>query len=564
MALNTDQKASKNFKKLIGKAETTTSREFYSEPYSGKASVLPSQIWDEAGDIPNTAPVLAPDAVSGVVQYKEDLVLTAVSGTSNAFYHADLVDAIPFYYGDGTSYLYTLKDSTGATIPAGSGDWIVDPDAGVLSFYGTVPANMPPKITFYKYVGTKGLRTLTDASFGAEESDRTIYIDPAGDDTTGDGSSGSPFFSLHRAVEDIKTTIASNVTVTIEVADGNYDFSSLGDLVINRDSFQGGIIKIIPSSSTMIDHFNIIATDTFDSSANNVHTKAAGSFPDYSSYMIKVDSNASGAVSMDFGGYQDYSITGIVKNNTTTLDSGFYGYTTGNQDILNFRIIEHKIQMNFGSNDIKQSESIGTQVHCMRLYGTGTLFAGRTFNGTFRIYNCILDMKAVANNGLYFLNSTVSLTQAAELHGCYDGVFKTTLNSSSAFKLQAYDLYNIAIYQPTYNNNLAYIDSLGGVTTSNVLYGNIKSYNAKYGIGLFANTLNGYNDTVFSHDNVGFTLRCNDMKDINYIFRAGYYASFYNEPSTGRLTIDGTNATNEYYNSELGLNMLAIAPDAYK
>lgn len=155
MALSITNQVNYLFKKLLGKSSTNDSRQFFEEPRNARAAVYTSQIWSESADIPDTAPTLAPDAISGVVQYKEDLVLTAVPGTTNAFASDDLIDAIPFNFGDGTSYNYTVENSVGGAIPFGTGDWIVDPDTGTLTFYGTVPANMPPRISFYKYVGQK-------------------------------------------------------------------------------------------------------------------------------------------------------------------------------------------------------------------------------------------------------------------------------------------------------------------------------------------------------------------------------------------------------------------------
>jgi hypothetical protein len=156
MALNTDQKASKLFKKLQGMAETTILKQFFEEAYLGRSSIFhDKQIWNQSDLIPDTAPTLTDGQIDGVVQYFEDLVLNAIPGLNNSFYHDDLKDAIPFNYGDG-SYNYFLKDSSNNQIPFGMGDWIVDTEAGVLTFYSSVPANMPPVISFYKYVGTKG------------------------------------------------------------------------------------------------------------------------------------------------------------------------------------------------------------------------------------------------------------------------------------------------------------------------------------------------------------------------------------------------------------------------
>src|SRR5271166_2147233 len=117
MALTTEQIANLLFKKVItGKGSTNDARQFFSEPFNGRSAVFTSQIWSQTDLIPNTAPVLANEGISGVVQYFQNLTLTAVAGTTNSFQHANLVNAIPFNFGDGVSYNYALKDSTGATI----------------------------------------------------------------------------------------------------------------------------------------------------------------------------------------------------------------------------------------------------------------------------------------------------------------------------------------------------------------------------------------------------------------------------------------------------------------
>lgn len=156
MALSITNIANLLFKGLQGKSSTTDARQFFEEPRDGRIPIYPTQVWNQEADIPSTAPTLADQAISGVVQYWEDLVLTAVPGTTNAFSSDNLRDAIPFNFGDG-SYNYEVKDSLGGGIAFGLGDWIVDNATGTLTFYGTVPANMPPSISFYKYVGTKGV-----------------------------------------------------------------------------------------------------------------------------------------------------------------------------------------------------------------------------------------------------------------------------------------------------------------------------------------------------------------------------------------------------------------------
>jgi len=167
MALTTVQQASRLYKKMFGNAETLVSREFFNEAYKGRTFVLPSQIWTDEESIPTTAPTLSNGQTSGVVQYFEKLELIHIPGSvDQSYYHENLKDAIPFNFGDGT-YNYKLYKNNGTTvISAGEGEWLVDTEAGVLTFYPRVdnplPSGVnqtdPPKISFYKYVGEKGLR----------------------------------------------------------------------------------------------------------------------------------------------------------------------------------------------------------------------------------------------------------------------------------------------------------------------------------------------------------------------------------------------------------------------
>lgn len=168
MALTDQQKASRLFKKSLGAGETILARDFFEEPKLGNNNILPNQIWSEGDQITNTAPILGDSAIIGVIQYFSKLTLTHVPGSTNlAYSHDNLKNTIPFNFGDG-SYNYSLYKNDGTTqIPFGQpgGDWLIDNTAGVLTFYGTLPvgvtSSLPPKISFYKYVGATGMTAKT-------------------------------------------------------------------------------------------------------------------------------------------------------------------------------------------------------------------------------------------------------------------------------------------------------------------------------------------------------------------------------------------------------------------
>ena len=187
MALTASQIASRLFKKSMGAGETLVSKQFFGEAYLGRDLVYSNQIWSQSDLIPTTAPILSSGASQGVVQYFQKETLTHAPGSTNlSYYSANLVDSIPFNYSNGT-YNYTLYKYDGTTqIAFGQGDWLVDNTAGLLTFYGTLPSGvtslLPPKISFYKYVGSKG--------FSAGSGIGTILGVTAGNGLSGGGTAG--------------------------------------------------------------------------------------------------------------------------------------------------------------------------------------------------------------------------------------------------------------------------------------------------------------------------------------------------------------------------------------
>lgn len=154
--LTTDQKSDLLFKKYLGKASSGTTPAYYSEPKEGRTAIYPTQIWSDYSLIPTTA------AASSVTSQSIDLSLIQVPGLSfiNAFYHDSLKDAIPFNFDPSGSYVPVLKKNDNTIISVGQNDWFFDTEAGTITFFGGLPTGVDgsnlPKITFWKYTGTKG------------------------------------------------------------------------------------------------------------------------------------------------------------------------------------------------------------------------------------------------------------------------------------------------------------------------------------------------------------------------------------------------------------------------
>lgn len=155
----TAQQADLLFKKYLGVGSVGTSSAFYNESHLGRSLVSTGQLWTDWDSIPAIAA-----NVSGIVTQSVNLLLQSIPGASNtnAFYNSALTYAIPFNFDPvSASYVPVLRKSfDNSIIAAGLNDWVVDVEAGLVTFYAGLPTNVnaanPPKITFWKYIGATG------------------------------------------------------------------------------------------------------------------------------------------------------------------------------------------------------------------------------------------------------------------------------------------------------------------------------------------------------------------------------------------------------------------------
>jgi len=236
MALSDSNKTSRLFKALMGASETKTIRDFFEEPVRSAPAVLPSQIWQYGNWVPTGAAsdpagvsailaiqALQTDQATYSVTIDESTVVPLVkrwikrpltmidAGTNNAFKLIDnssnpIQNIIPFNFGDGTSYNYNLYKSDGSTpIAFGIGDWVFDPNSGVLTFYNVqnvtgVSAILPPVISFYQYIGGNGVPSSV-AGYDGAILPITRYNGGAGVSAWGDGVLDSDIILATEAVQ---------------------------------------------------------------------------------------------------------------------------------------------------------------------------------------------------------------------------------------------------------------------------------------------------------------------------------------------------------------------------
>lgn len=120
-------------------------------------TVLMQYIWTDSNLIPSTPPVVS----DPLIQIYTDLSLVYEPGT-NSFSHPSFVDIIPPAAGIG--YKVVVKTYDDQIIPDNWRGMKIFYDCGKVDFEGglteegslKVSATKPPKVSFYRYLGTKG------------------------------------------------------------------------------------------------------------------------------------------------------------------------------------------------------------------------------------------------------------------------------------------------------------------------------------------------------------------------------------------------------------------------
>lgn len=189
-----EEKVNLLFKKNFGTPSTRNDLPFYQEPaIKNLPNINNSQVWSESSKIPYIVPSALQTATTddqgnnisgskygktiGVIRKYVDLQLEVVDGSNNHAFQAPLfngeralVNTVPFNhnnFADSNSYIYKLKKKDGTEIYFGVGEWVLDPNTGILTFYqletftsNDISTNFPPTITFYKYVGEIGFNNI--------------------------------------------------------------------------------------------------------------------------------------------------------------------------------------------------------------------------------------------------------------------------------------------------------------------------------------------------------------------------------------------------------------------
>ena len=220
LVFNDADKVNLLFKKSIGFASTQSTLQFNNESLKSFNVIFPDHIWPEINQVPLVPPTLANLATYGtpaVLQYFDKLQLSVVAGSGDkAYYSSDLKDIIPFSYGDYVNRV-ELFTSTNAPLQFGNngGDWIIDPAAGLLTFHSynmvdsLVDSSKLPKISFYKYVGLKGIGGTPNSA----GQFNTLAVNTLTVNTSANINGSVSFSGILNIANDINITGPNNLSV---------------------------------------------------------------------------------------------------------------------------------------------------------------------------------------------------------------------------------------------------------------------------------------------------------------------------------------------------------------
>jgi hypothetical protein len=182
------------FKKALGVPNAQIDGEYYSEnPKPARWTIYTNQLFQQY--VPTTAPVDLELVSEGgnpilykytsiqypyIAKYKVRLAPSFI-GSSNAYSSQYLNNAISETLDPFGNYAYTLFATNGGNtallfnVLKGNGQWVADPDSGIVTFYSLPDNSMPPGYSisptnppvmiFYRYEGVIGPNTFQTVEY---------------------------------------------------------------------------------------------------------------------------------------------------------------------------------------------------------------------------------------------------------------------------------------------------------------------------------------------------------------------------------------------------------------
>ena len=321
---STEEKANLLLKKYFNKSSTFNTTPYFQENpiYNARSSIFNTQIWSQSGLIPTTAPDGGTTTTSGTDDNGDTLDGSSVGKTisvgsvnllkkyiklqlqevpgsnGTAFYYPDSANnnasllkyTIPFDFDPiNGSYEYKLykHGSSNTIINFGEGEWVLDTDTGILTFYqisgiSGVSSSQPPKISFYKYIGTFGAASSSEASGNelqvSSGNAKVECVDTSG--TLGDYI--KIFTGENSSTEKIRIDKDGNVGIGITEP---YHKLEVDGTIKVSGSFTDGTLSIFDGSITDVKSFQlvegsgagrILTSDAYGNASWQINTGSSG------------------------------------------------------------------------------------------------------------------------------------------------------------------------------------------------------------------------------------------------------------------------------------------------
>ena len=419
--------------------------------------------------------------------------------------------------------------------------------------------------------------TVTDALnslvIPSELVNRTIYIATTGNDITGDGTIGLPYYSLHKAIENIGH-ILNGTTITILIADGIYDYSTMNDLIIDKEMIVGGLgtttgIKI-KSQADINSAFTIEDSGTFSALVDidsNIHidTSKSWTIDEHSGKFLRIKTINSGSLPSNGDGVSyTYRIIPILRNGIDWIETGFVqGGLSQSQDIATYDIVIHNVILNFGTKYISISDATNgvLNFYGLKIVSTGRFNVGydHTIRGNHMdifagIYNTHISCLSFNAIDSYLLTSYLSVTYLSILN-VVEGSVLTSSYTTNIQKFEVIDIFRDSVVQNTAINKSSYLIYFNDYVTRILsLQNRCKFINMKYAMNSCYMSISAR----LYFDNISF------MVDASYPFDAILVTPssivFKNEPLLGRMSYDDTTPATTYHNLTNTFNYALLDP----
>jgi len=195
-SITDSEKVNYLFKKAIGVPNTQIDGEYYSEnPKPSRWTIYTNQMFQQY--VPTTAPndleQVITEGGDPAILYKESSIQypyiakynirlqPSFIGSSNAYSSIYLNNAISETLDPFGNYAYTLFATNNGDINdlypvlKGNGQWVADPDSGIVTFYSlennrmpsgySISSTNPPVMIFYRYEGIIGPNTFQTVQY---------------------------------------------------------------------------------------------------------------------------------------------------------------------------------------------------------------------------------------------------------------------------------------------------------------------------------------------------------------------------------------------------------------